>query len=313
MKWISGLVFFISIASYPQETKFILKKGKGFNEEYYVSVTDHKTKNGTYVKYKNDFSGISLLEVGNYRDGKKDGLWEFYYDVSNTILRTKNRSNSLKERGHFVSDKKNGVWVSYYLDTIPNKIFAQKYGQKKKMDSVSIYVDQNDLRTRLAGQFLNDKKVGEWVSFDYAGKIYQRYNFTNSTLILDKSISDSLTYNRDRTPLYIGGLPCLIDDLAHGFNFRPIAESMKKDSSTVIVSLLITKDGKIGEIDIFQSNAPSSMEKEVVRLITLLGNNWIPALGDSNFITSNYKIGFDIIRKKSENVSSFQVSYRVIK
>jgi len=313
MKWISGLVFFASIVSFSQETKFVLRKRTGFVEEYYVLSTDNKIRSGTYVKYKNGFSGISVLESGMYKNGKKDGPWEFYYDVPNSIFFIrKNKSNSLKEKGHFINDKRNGIWATFYLDTISNNVTSQKFGSDKKVDSLNISILQNDLRPMLVGEFLNDEKVGEWISLDFAGNIHQRYNFTNSRLLFDKSISDSLKYNYDRLPLYIGGLPCLNHQLAYGY--KGVEVSIKKDSSTVIVEFLINTSGKIGDIKIVQSNGSLPMKKEALRLVTLLDSKWIPALHKGQLIASSYKIGFDIIRKtKSERVIEFRISYRVIK
>jgi TonB family protein len=306
MKWVLGIVLFMSLSSYSQKTKFVLKEGQEFVEEYYVLETAEKIKSGTYVKYKVGLGGVSILESGNYNNGMRDGLWEFYYNSGI------NTNNSLKEKGNFVNDKKNGVWISYYFDTIPNSTTTQKHGNKKRTDSVNIIIEQNNLIPRLAGQFLDDKRVGEWTAFDFNGDIYQKYDFTNSRLISDISISDSLQYNNSRPPIYLGGLPYLKDQLSYEFNFRQVIELIKKDSTTVIVEFSITPSGKINNVTIIQSNAPSSMEKEVLRLITILDNNWIPAMQGDQLITSNFKIGFYLIRRFKSGVTTFTFRHLIL-
>ena len=51
--------------------------------------------------------------------------------------------------------------------------------------------------------YLNDKRVGEWVSFDYHNKLTQRYNVTKGKLLFDSSIKDSSDYNFNRKPLLL--------------------------------------------------------------------------------------------------------------
>ena len=313
MKWINGFIFFITIASYSQDTKFVLKKNKDFNEEYYVLTTGNKIKNGTYVKYTNSYGNISLLETGSYLQGEKNGLWETYYHIPYTPFGKNIHNNSLKERTHFANGKKNGLWVSFYLDTIANNASTQKYGSKRRADSLNVSIEQNGLRPRLAGQFLNDKRVGEWLAFDFGGNICQRYNFTTSKLTLDSSLKDSLAYNQNRGPLYIGGTPCLIDFLVHEFSLKGIAEVIKKDSSTVIIQFSIDPTGKISDPKIYDSNGPALLEKEALRLVPLLENNWIPALQNGQAATSDYKIAFDVTQNvMTDRFKSFKIILRPI-
>jgi hypothetical protein len=313
MKWISGAFILTTIASYAQETKFVPKKGREFNEEYFVLVTDKSIKDGTYVKYINGYDGIEVLESGSYKRGEKEGVWEYYYKVSSSIFDKVNRNNSLKMRGQYVNDRKNGVWGSFYLDTIANSVSAKKFGKKQRPDSLSINIEQKDLRPRWIGQYLNDKRVGEWIGFDFDGNIEQRYNFTRSQLIFDSSIEDSLSYNKDRPALFIGGSYYFADYLFFEFDFASAAKEIRKDSSSVVIQFSVETNLKVGDIKLVQSNAPASMEKEGLRLVELFDDNWLPALQDSHPVKSTYKLEFRIIRTKNGVKTDYKFDHELLK
>src|SRR5688572_23061467 len=106
------VVFLLGINStlYSQETKFVfkdivLKNGIDFKEEYYVLLSDKKTKHGTYVKYRQPRGQFAIIESGNYVNGEKNGLWETFYNSVNRKL-----ANSIETKGNYVNGKKNGVW-----------------------------------------------------------------------------------------------------------------------------------------------------------------------------------------------------------
>lgn len=169
-----------------------------FIEEYYVLKNDENIRHGTYVRYYTSaFGRIQILESGTYQNGQKTGLWEYYHDI---------QSNAIKERGNYVNGKKNGVWTSYYMDTIPETIDRERFGSKRKADSVSIIINQQSAKLKMAGMYRNDKKIGEWTSFTQGGKIFQKFNFSKRRLILDQSIKDTLDYNTNRRALFVGSL-----------------------------------------------------------------------------------------------------------
>ncbi|HMG90959.1 MAG TPA: energy transducer TonB [Chryseolinea sp.] len=313
MRWITGIFILTTIESYSQETKFVPKKGREFNEEYYVLASDNDVKEGTYVKYMNGFGGIAVLESGSYKGGKKVGMWEYYYKVSASPFGKVNRNNSLKMKGQYVNDRKNGVWGSFYLDTIANFVSSKKFGKKQRPDSLNINIEQKDLRPRWVGQYLNDKRVGEWIGFDFDGNIKQRYNFSRSVLIFDSSIEDSLNYNKDRPALFIGGSDYFADFLFYEFDFESGTKEIRKDSSSVVFQFSIDTNRKVGDIKILQSNARTSMEEEGLRLVKLFDDNWLPAMRDSQPVKSNYKLEFRIIRTVSGVKTNYKFDYQLLR
>lgn len=322
--------FLISFNLYCQETKFIVKadsyvkeKGKSkskerntaivlrndFIEEYYVLKSHEDIRHGTYVKYMKRYWGIQILESGNYQNGQQTGLWEYYHDIP-----LKKSANSIKEKGHYANGKKNGVWTSYYADTIPALVNQERFGDKKRTDSINIKIEQQSVRLKMAGMYLNGKRIGEWSSFTYSGDAFQKYNFSKQELLLDRSIKDSLDYNKNRSALFIGGIPCLIDFLSHEFQLPgSMMVKAKSDSASVIVSCTIDKNGNLHDTKVEKSNGYKELENEAIRITNLSINHWIPAIRDSDPIDSVYKIQFFIVRKDiSPAHKTFRIGYKPI-
>ncbi|MBX2967675.1 MAG: energy transducer TonB [Cyclobacteriaceae bacterium] len=283
---------------FSQETKFVLKNKTEFIEEFYVLKNDKDVKHGTYVKYRNTFNGVQILESGEYNDGEKNGLWQYFYDIP-----TKHSRNSIKEKGNYVNGKKNGIWTSYYLDTIPEIVKSEKFGNKRKIDSLNIYIDQQSAKLMTAGMYLNDKRVGEWTSFNYLGEMAQKYNFTTSNLMFDSSIKDSLVYNLNRKPLFIGGQVCLSSFLHNNINLPPIMSKVKGDSTNALITFKINEQGDIEDINVNSNTESKVLRDEMTRLVTATNSKWLPGLKDGIKIKCVYKIRYDLIRTKTSETS----------
>lgn len=287
------LIVFLALTlnSFSQETKFILKRNNDYNEEYYVLKNDKNIKQGSYVKYKMGvLSGIIILEAGEYINGQKNGQWEYFYDASSAHAK-----NNLKEKGSFVNGKKNGIWTTYYRDTIPDEVSRTSFGTKKRIDSISFNIDQKAVKLRTVGMYLNDKRVGEWISFSPSGTIAQKYNFTTSTLIYDLTIEDSLKYNTNRKPLFIGGYTCLIDFLNTNLNLLSILTQPNVDSTYATITFTINKQGSPEDFNVISNSKNEYSKKELIRLFASTDQYWLPGLKDGIPINDVYKVRFDMI------------------
>jgi antitoxin component YwqK of YwqJK toxin-antitoxin module len=295
MRNLISFLLFVAVTSVSlgQETKFISRGAEtGGIEEYYVLKADKKVKHGTYVRYLPPFGtrDYVILESGSYANGEKQGVWEYYY--SNGLQ--KSSWNKLREKGAYVNGKKNGVWTSFYLDTTTNVLNKESYGNKKKTDSVNIFVAHKNNKLKQAGMYLNDKRVGEWVSYDYYNRLIQKYDFKEKKLLFEKSINDSLDYNLNRKPLFIGGVDCLTEFLYH--NYKSTSVLIDKDSTYVTIAFTINANGGTQEHRIIRSSRSKDLEKEMLRLISSTDSNWLPAIENGQTKTFEYKIGIDIIR-----------------
>ena len=60
------------------------------------------------------YSDKTLKKKATYKDGKKEGVWEFYFE--NSLIQTtstKKVNGHLAQKGSYKADKKDGVWVYY--------------------------------------------------------------------------------------------------------------------------------------------------------------------------------------------------------
>lgn len=276
-----------------QETKFVSRGAEsGGIEEYYVLKENKKLKHGTYVRYLPPFGtrDYVILESGSYVNGEKQGVWQYFY--SNAFQ--KSSWNKLKEKGAYVNGKKNGVWSSYYLDTVANISSAQSFGNKIRMDSINLFIEHKTNKLKQAGMYLNDKKVGEWVSFDYHNKLTQKYNFKTGKLLFESSIKDSIDYNLNRKSLFIGGLICLTEFLYD--NYKSTDVLIEEDSTYVTIAFTLNTNGSTQEHRIIRTSHSKYLEKEILRLISSTDFNWLPALVNGQKVNYEYKISMDIIR-----------------
>lgn len=278
-------------------------------EEYSVLKENKKLKHGTYVRYFTPFGGgYAIGESGNYANGQKQGVWQYYY--FNGFR--KESWNKLKEKGSFVNGKKNGVWSTYYLDTTASSVKYITFGDKRKPDSINVLIGDQPKKLKQAGMYLNDRRVGQWITFDYDGQEIQRYDFKTHTLLLDVSIKDSTNYNLNRKPVFIGGPNLLYDFLVQNFNFQQII--VDADSTFATVEFVVTTSGAIDNVTFVKSSGSKVLEKELSRLVSMTVNNWVSGLENGQPNSQRLAIGFDLIRYKDREQkikykSKFKIPY----
>jgi hypothetical protein len=161
--------------------------------------------------------------------------------------------------------------------------------------------------------YINDKRVGEWVGFDYQGVLAQRYNFSSGELLYDRSIADSSLYNLDRKPVFVGGAPCLHNFLINNFSYSGIFE-VEKDSTFAVVSFIIDGFGNVHSPTITKSSGSKPLEKELLRLVLATQGNWLPAVkAGQKTMAYVYRIRKDIVTvKKGDRTREFRAFFRVV-
>ncbi|CAM4172988.1 toxin-antitoxin system YwqK family antitoxin [Flavobacterium antarcticum] len=128
---------------------------------------------------KNLFRSTSKIESeGQLLNGKKEGLWKFYYE--NGVLESKSfYKNNMKsgitekysaegeitEKGTYINDVLNGKLVKY-IGGIKDKIFEYKNGKKNgKYIGYDYRYDKPYIHE--VGSYKNDLMDGEWQIYDY--------------------------------------------------------------------------------------------------------------------------------------------------
>jgi len=300
---------FGSLFSLGQETKFILKEGNGFTEEFYILRSDKNTRHGTYVKYRLPFGQVVVIEAGTYSNGKKHGLWEIFYNET-----SRKTWNAIKEKGQYQNGKKEGIWSFYYLDTVSNVTNVEKIEQKNQ-ESINVSVDQGNAKLRMIGSFMGDKRIGEWMSWDRNGELLQKYNFSTDRLIFEETIKDSLNWNINRKPLFVGGEQSLSHHLASNMNLSLIDKrTIKNDSIHAVVSFVIDAFGKTTDISVTINFTDKALIDELIRLIKTTDLFWVPKLKDGIKSESFYKLNFNLIRttKFPPNSSLLRIYFTIL-
>jgi TonB family protein len=97
-----------------------------------------KIKNGFYqVKYDKD-----ILIQGNYRQGKKEGTWKYFY-VPDTLCTI----------GHYIDGSRTGEWISYFRN---GKVWVRsQYTKGQKWTEYSVWNERGQLLSERKGSELN--------------------------------------------------------------------------------------------------------------------------------------------------------------
>jgi len=307
MKYLIFLISFLSSTGclLAQETTFIENKTpNGYFEEFYVLKDDKNIKHGAYVKYRYSFGTILVSESGNYEKGQKHGEWQYFHD-------SRKFRNSLKERGTYFTGLKNGLWTSFHLDSTTNNTTTAKYGKNKSTDSIAVNIGQKALKINQTGLFIKNKRIGEWVTYDYNGKILQKYNTTTSQLLYDSSIKDSSQLNLNRKALFLGGKNALTEYVQE--NISTFLPDLSSRPTILLVSIIIDKNGKVADVIINESNLSKATNRKIIDQIFKSDYYWIPALKNATKISHTIQVGWKISKERTaSNAEKWKVAFTLL-
>lgn len=85
--------------------------------------------------------------IGNYVEGKRDGIWKYYY-----------KDGKLEMEGFFNQDKPDREWIWYYPNGIKKREEAYLKGKLE-----GLYVEYDSIENViLKGEYFDDVRTGEW-------------------------------------------------------------------------------------------------------------------------------------------------------
>jgi len=147
--------------------------GKRVAEGYYVDVSK---KHGDWKFYA---SSDSLLKVERYENGLLNGLSTLYYP-----------SGAVFVRHRFKDDKLHGIYEQ--IDEQGNLTFELMFANGVQHGGARYYYATN--QTRIAGQYDNGLRSGEWTFYKPNGSVERRTTYTNGVADdqaeIDKKNSD---------------------------------------------------------------------------------------------------------------------------
>lgn len=244
----------ISIVSNAQETIQIKKNSGKFGdlEIYNVLKSDKKVKHGQYEKYLKYFTadmtkGKILTERGQFNNGKKTGIWTFYWSEDiitakgsyENDLRTGNweyfKNSEVIEKGNYLNDKRDGLWI----------YFEKQKGIIEK------------------GNYKDGNKVGRW-TYHYSNIPVQIYDHTVDSLIQfydDKTEWEAVIDSSNkvvkvmlsRPPQYVGYKRQLHNDMSVLTKYPDEARRMGIDGK-VVVTFMVNENGTTSNFSIIQDN-----------------------------------------------------------
>lgn len=153
------------------------------------------------------------------------------------------------------------------------------------------------------GQYANNKRTGIWKSFDYNGELIQTIDFSTNSITPNKISDNSKLWIKkdnafvevrpDQAPAFIGDYAMLYRLV--GVTLRYPAEARRLGTQgTVLVSVIITKDGRITD-ETVEKGIGHGLDEEALRVIQQIPDEWIP--GVVNGEATDIKIILPVIFK----------------
>ena len=225
---LSAFCFVVSSAL-AQETKLKKVDSHDIYEEYSVLVSDKKIKHGRYTLFrKSFFNDNSIVIMGNYAFGKKEGAWINYFD---------NPPNQVMEAGQYSDDLKSGSWVTYYPEARTAELRRNILTNEIEADNVNNHVSSTE-------NYVNGKPTGTWKFYSPFKELVQAYDFDKDSLLFDSALVHLVTPRTHRAK-FIGGDRRLRTLLEDNFDFHDIIGRVSKMGlKTGILRIEISIDGR---------------------------------------------------------------------
>lgn len=201
---------------------------------------------------------VKLKEVYQVLDGNvRDGFYKMY------------RYKKLIEDGHYRNGKKDSVWTYYTV----NK------------------------ETVATGNYHEDKRTGYWTFYSRSGRMVERYDYDNDSLIFfdveeeRKYTPSPATFpdtSAERMALFIGGSYYMYSIL-NNYMIYPEDAWLKKQSAKLLINFVVDTTGRLTDVRSLNP-AGNGFDQEGERLIRLLDNMWIPAQQGGKKVKMNYRL-----------------------
>lgn len=157
---------------------------------------DKKVMHGRYIKYRIDPGRKAILMVGQYNHNVQSGTW-YLFDPA---------GEALKARGSFEDGKKQGLWEEFYNPEEPDDFSLENLfnneGDVILDTDDAINIDVENLKLSAEGNYDLGKKTGRWTYYSFSGQVIHIFDHSNDKIVKN--------YLYDPIP-YLGGLDRLLD------------------------------------------------------------------------------------------------------
>lgn len=298
----------LSFIALGQETKQIKSESKnGDLEIYHVLKADKNTKHGPYekyFKYSNPMTrGKILIEKGQYDNGKKIGIWTFYWG-----------ENNMTSKGPYENDKRVGNWEYFKSSAVIEK------GDFKEDTREGLWVYfEKDKGILERGFYKDGLKVGKW-TYRYLDILVQTYDhsldsvlqcfYDNTETETDIDSSNSFVNAVLQRPAqYVGHKRQLQSDMKSLTKYPVEARRMMLEGQ-VILSLTIKGDGTTGDYSIMR-DIGGYCGQAVIDAYRTNTKKWIPALYNGRRVSVKYyqSIQFKLIIDPITGLGQTEIVY----
>jgi len=147
-------------------------------KRYHIDELTNKGHKSSQLMYSEDglFNGIGydvydngeLSKEGNYKDGKKDGLWKGWYYYN----------GQLQYEWNYKDGKQNGLGKFYY----PNGSLTEgNYKDGEKNGLWKTYDENGQLEEK--GNYKDGYREGVWRNYDEKGKLTSEWEWKNDKIL----------------------------------------------------------------------------------------------------------------------------------
>jgi TonB family protein len=276
--------------------RFYDREGKLADESEYRNTM----RNGAVKSYT---KGV-LRYMGVYKDNKREGPWKFYSE-----------DGDLTEECTYVSGKKEGEIHYYYKKgalsgqgNVQNGLgegewrYFYESGKTKSIlnfskDSLNGPAQYfRDGKLYRSGNYLQDDKVGTWISYDAEGKETSREEFGDGDVdprdklfaeIKAMANAEVVFSFAEKQPAFPGGEKALMEFLKTNIKY-PKRAQRNRVHGTVYISFVVTKTGEVTEAKVIRS-VDEDLDTETLRVINSMPR-WEPGTMNGKKVNVQYTL-----------------------
>ncbi len=257
--------------TFQREDYFVATKKLQMSGAY--SNATEKVKIGKFYWFH---SNGQLERVGNYLNGKRDGVWLSYYE--NGIMEDSSFYENDKIVSSFFSWYKNG----YQRDSIT-----------RINDSSTVSISWFDMGgVSGAGRFLNEKKSGKWNYYHRSGtkssaEIYYNGILKSKTYFSENSEIVDTTKFADKSSTFKNGKEDWINYMSNSLYYPANLKLENTDKIVVVVIFDIDEDGKVVNARV---KTPFHFEYDKIALDVINKSpKWKPAFLNNRYFISSFQ------------------------
>ena len=239
----------------------ILFSGPGYSTDPLRATWDKKVeqKEGLWILKLYDRKK-TLREQISFADQKLEIRQGPYYFYENGVVSTE---------GSYEKGYKNGPWQVYNAE---GKLIEQSnFRWDQLTDKYTSYWANGKIKRE--GAYAKNNKIGSWILYHQDGKIALEEIYNGEGELVKEALFPMSGSEVKQLPSYPGGMAAFDRLIARKLRY-PENAVKNKIQGTVILSLLIRKDGTVGKAKVKESLDPE-LSAEAIRVIRT-STNWIP-------------------------------------